>query len=360
MRRAGLLLLLAVPMLVLAGGDPLNLLPYAREIDSMVLMRTMGVDGGGAEVSVTLSSGAGEGEEPELLTARESSVSGAVLALQGMGEHAVFYGHVDQLLLGEELAAARLREPLDYVLRDVEMRLDTGLYVVRDGMAEGAIRGAAGPGRSAAGRLQALSEDVGLLADTVPRMVGQVLADLEEQGAAFAPALRAESGSLVTAGYAIWKGDTLAGWAEGEAARGVNLYLGEVDADILKVNGAALRVVQAKSRVRPIFEGNRLTAVEVCCRVEANLAEAPPGLDPAIRSRLEALERALEETEAARLAVALETAQRLDADYLGLRRGAMLAAPWRKAELQRQWSLRDLELRVVVEGRVERGYDVVR
>lgn len=360
MRRTWIFLLAAAAALLAAGSDPLDLLPYAREIDTVVLMRTMGVDLAGEGVAVTLSSGAEDGEAPALLSGEGGTMSGALLALQGRGESSLFYGHVGQLLLGEPLAAENLLPPLDYVLRDVEMRLDTDLYVLRDGEAGAAIRAVSAPGESAADRLEAMADDAGLLSATMARTVGEVLMDLEEQGASFAPALRETDGELEPAGYAVLKGNALAGWAEGDAARGVNLFLGRVDADVLETENAALRIVGARSRVRPVFEGDVLTGLEVLCKVEANLAEAAPGVDLRDREELAALEQILAETTAARLRAALELARDLDADYLGLKQAACLAAPWRKADIQTQWDLRTLALDVTVRGTVERGYDVTR
>ena len=94
-------------------------------------------------------------------------------------------------------------------------------------------------------------------------------------------------------GYAILKDGTLAGWAEDEAAYGVNLLLGQVDADVVEVpvpggESAALRVVGARTRVRPRFQAGELTGLEILCRVDANLAGGNADLeDPAVRTALE-------------------------------------------------------------------------
>ena len=65
----------------------------------------------------------------------------------------------------------------------------------------------------------------------MPRTVKDALSDLYAQGATFLPAVEADE-ALTAAGYGILKGDSLAGWAEGDAALGVNLVLGQVDADM--------------------------------------------------------------------------------------------------------------------------------
>jgi len=46
----------------------------------------------------------GEGEPAVTLSARRESLTAACLAMQGMSSRHIFFGHVDQLLLGERLA----------------------------------------------------------------------------------------------------------------------------------------------------------------------------------------------------------------------------------------------------------------
>lgn len=363
MKKTGWLLLLAALAVAATGLDLLRLRPYAREIEDMTLIRTLGVDAAeGGEVAVTAASCAQDQEgAPKTLTGRSGTISGALLSIQGTGTSYIFYGHVNQLLLGEELAGRDISPALEYVLRDVEMRLDTRLYVIKEGEAQTAISGLAERGESAGDRLEAMEDDAGLISHFMPRTVREVLNDLSNRGASFAPALETEEdGSLTAAGYALLKGDALAGWAVGEAARGINLYLGRVDADILETEGAALRIVDARTKTRPLFDGDRLAGLEIICRVEANLAEADPGLeveDPAVLGRLE---DALCQTAEARLRAALNLSQDLDADFLGLEQAAGISAPWRWADIRNQWDLSGLALEITVDGKVERSYDVNR
>lgn len=359
MRRAVRLLLAAALLLPLTGCASLSLtgfLPYGREIEDMELVRTLGVDGDGSGVTVTGSGGTQEGENANLVTGQADTISAAVLTMQSQGSSYLYFGHVGQLLLGEELARQGVGPSLDYVLRDVEMRLETALYLVRDGTAGQAMETAAQDG-SATDRLEALAEDVGLTADTMTRSVKEVLSDLEDRGASFAPALAAD-GSLTAAGYGILKDGSLAAWADREAALGINLILSRVDADVVELtpegeSPAALRVVGARSVVRPVFTGGKLTGLRVECRVEANLAEGAPAEDD---GRRQALCDALAEVERERIQAALDLAGEVNADYLGLCRAAALLAPWHKADLLNGVEMRDLTLTAQVEAVVQRSY----
>lgn len=355
------ILLLGVLLLPLAGCGAPGFLPYARELEDMALMRTMGVDADGEDrVAVTVSSARQSGgEKPVVLSGAAGTISGACLEMQSQGSSYIYYGHVGQLLLGEKLAERGTDSALAYILRDIEMRLDTELYLVRGAEAGEVIRAAAEEGGSASDRLEAMEEDAGLLARSMPRTAGDVLESLSRSGAAFVPAVEAgEKGELEAAGYGILKDGALAGWAEDEAAGGVNLFLGQVDADVLELEGAALRVVGAKTSVRPVFEGGRLAGLDVVCRVDANVAEAPPGETLRDRAVLENLSRALEEREKERLQAALALCAGLDADFLELRQAACLAAPWKKAEIEAQWNLPGLAVQVSAEAHILRSYDV--
>ena len=191
----------------------------------------------------------------------------------------------------------------------------------------------------------------------MPRTVKDVLAELDRQGASFLPAVLADGG-LTAAGYGILKDGVLVGWAEGDAALGVNLIFGKVDADVVEVQApdgtaAALRVVGAAASVRPIWQGDTLVGLKVHCKVDANLAEGSAMPDQAT---LDALEAELAQVEAERMARALELSRTLDADYLGLRQSAAFAVPWHKKVLLGSYSMKDLKLEATAEAIIQRSY----
>ena len=322
----------------------------------MELIRTLGVDEAGESGVAITASGGTSREETQVVSGQAESISAAVLALQGEGSSYLYFGHVSQLLLGEGLAERGIVPSLDYVLRDVEMRLETSVYLVRGGTAGGAIRAAADDG-SATDRLEALADDAGLTANSMPRTVKDVLVELDRQSASFLPAVLADGG-LTAAGYGIIKDGVLAGWAEGDAALGVNLIFGKVDADVVEVEApdgtrAALRVVGAATSVRPLWQGDTLAGLKIRCRVDANLAEGSPMPD---ESALAALEGELARVETARMEAALELSRQLDADYLGLRSSAAFRVPWRKEILLSSFNMAGLTLEVTAQATIQRSY----
>lgn len=353
-------------------GCGTGFLPRAREVEDVALLRVMGVDAQEDGVAVTVSTGvqsrgADKGDEPpEIFSRAAGTVSGACLAMQSGGDSYLFYGHVSQLLAGEALASRGLDEVLDYVERDIEMRLDAQIYIIKEGTAEAALSAADSDGKSATDRLDALEDDVGLVAGSLSRTVKDVLEGQARNGAAFIPAIRMtgreSDAHLAPAGYAILKDNALAGWALGDAARGTDLLLGRTEADIVEVDAGgggktALRLVSAKTGVRPVFDGDRLVGLDLDCAVEANVAQAPPGMD--IAEAMGPLGAALTAEVQKRARAVLDLSQGLNADYLGLLRRAGMACPWRWNAIERQgpaaFSALSINLRVNAE--IERSYD---
>ena len=135
-----------------------------------------------------------------------------------------------------------------------------------------------------------------------------------------------------------------------------------MDADVveLPLDGggvAALRVVGARTSVRPVMDGGALTGLSLTCTLDANMAEG--NVDLRTEEVHASLEAALAQVEEARIRSALELAQELDADYLGLLRRAALARPWHKEALEGA-SLGALELELHVTAKLQRSYDAAR
>lgn len=192
-------------------------LPKAREMDDMALMRAMGVDAavGPGQVEVTLSSSRrargiqGEEEPPLVLSAKQPSVRRAMLAMQGLSDSYVFCGHVDQLLLGEEVARRGVGEALGYFARDRQLGLGAQVWLIRGAKASDAI--GTGKEKGVDTRLSTLQNDGEIGTAGLTRTVGETLTALLEDGSAYLPALELSgeeegSAALLERGYAVLKG----------------------------------------------------------------------------------------------------------------------------------------------------------
>lgn len=320
-------------------------LPTAREMGDMALLRTLGVDPSPAGVAVTGSTGPrargveGEGEPALTLAADRESLSGACLAMQGQSDSFVFFGYVDQLLLGEALAEEGVQPVLDYFSRDAELGLGAQLWLVRGASAREALSAGGEQGLDA--RLETLQNDSEMGIANLTRTAGEAYTDLLELGCAYVPALSpAGDGDalLREAGYGILKGDTLAGFLEGEAARGLELLAGGPSADILDAElpsgPVSVKVTSARTKSALDFRGNIPSALKLTCQIEARLSEyreRPEGKE------LEELRGELESRERDRMIAALDRLRAWGTDCAGLGAKAGMSHPARWQAVRAGW-----------------------
>ena len=249
-------------------------LPYAHEIDQTVLVEALGVDAGAEGAVVLTAASAGragtEGSAPEaplVLTAQAETVAAACARVQGWGERYVFFGDVEQVLVGEALAREGLEDLLGHMARDPYLRLEAGLWVVKGGTAADPLFDAAQAG-GAPGRLTALEQDAELLGGPLARTAREALADLLDGGSTLLPALeRRPAGEgqgaegdhlLAPAGYALLREGALLAFTQGEETLGATLLLGHGHGGLLTFplpgGAAAVRLTrplkQSQHRIR--------------------------------------------------------------------------------------------------------------
>lgn len=335
---------LLTAVLTLSGCQAL---PRAREMGDMALLRTLGVDLQEGGFAITASTGSqaqgqrGQEEAAQNLTAGGGSVSAACLALQSQGDRYVFFGYVDQLLMGEELARQDVTTTLDYLTRDTELGLGVRLWVVLGDTAAAAME--SGGEKGVDSRLEALHLDGEQGVTICSRTAEEVYADLLELGAAYVPALTVTAEGVRPAGYAVLKDNAVVGVLAGETLRGLELLTGRPERDVLEtsVGGepVVLEVTEGSARCR--WNGE---VVQVSCRVEARLTEqrnAPDG------ETLELLEEWLSARERARIEAALTQLQTWNTDCAGVMVRAALTDPaaW-KTGAQREFARTEIEVGV--------------
>ncbi|MBS7217791.1 MAG: hypothetical protein KH028_00010 [Oscillospiraceae bacterium] len=348
-KRLAAAVLAAVAVLLTGCGKAA--LPYAREMGDMALLRTMGVDGGEKEEAfrVTVSTGKraaglqGEGQPPLILSAEGGSLSSACLAIQGLSDSYIFYGYVDQLLLGEELALEGIQTVLDYFARDMELGLGTQLWLIRGDTAQGAVQ--AGEETGVDSRLSTLQTDSEMGAAGITRTAGEAAASLLEWGSTYLPALcvvdQKQDGetALLEAGYGVLRNGRLVGYLDGESARGLELLTGQTAADILELElpsgRTVVRLTGAAVQWSPEFQGDDLKRMRLTCRVTAAIAE---GRQRPEEQEREQLRRALEMREERRLRRVLDQLRSWGTDCAGVGSQVGRADPARWEGLKNRWT----------------------
>lgn len=130
----------------------------------------------------------------------------------------------------------------------------------------------------------------------------------------------------------------MAGYLEGEAARGLELLAGGAPADILDAalpgGQVSVRVTSACTKSSLEFQGEEPSALQLTCKIEARLAEYRER--PADGER-KALQAQLEHRVRARLEACLEQLQGWGTDCTGLGARAAMICPARWQAVWADW-----------------------
>lgn len=342
-------------------------LPYAREMGDMALMRTMGIDTVEEQVAVTVSTGRravglqGNTEPPLILSAQQSSISEACFMMQGMSDSYIFYGYVDQFILGETTVKEGIFPILDYLARNVELGLGTKLWTTREISAKTAIE--AGGENGLEQRLSVLQTNSDMGVAGLTPTATEVFQSILEHGSAYLPVLelmqQGEQQILVETGYAILKEDQLQGYLYGEQARGLELLKGHDVTDVLQIQqegkNAVVQVTGASNTYVPIYEGKKLREVQLHCRIAAELLEFE---SPLKQEDLEQIQTAVENTEQERLNFTLQQLQDWGTDCIAIGSQLEMAAPEGWANLEKDWAVlfQEIPIKVTVQVTISRTF----
>ncbi len=329
----------------------------AREIDTLQLVETMGVDGEGDGVILSVSD---SGEEPVRLAARGRSIPEAAERLQALSDREeLFYAHIRFALLGEDAARAGAGEVLDWFRRSPQTRLAVPLLVVRSGDARALVAGDGESEREITGLLRSLQEDCGRTGGPHHFTMLEITRQLSRSGAALCAAVRGvppgesipgETAPAVLAdGYAVLKDGALAGFLDPAAARGANLLLGRTGAAEYVLSGATVRLRGANLRQKIVSGPDGAPHLTVTGEIRAALV-GRKGEGPLTEEELSRLGSELAGQAAREITSALEGAQVTGADIFTL---------WEEHRdaLGREAFLRALTWEVTVSAAVERSFD---
>ncbi len=344
-----------------------------REIDQLELVQALGLDHHNGMITATASGGGPE--DPVVLRSSAGSMSRAMRQMQDYTSRKyIFFGHTSHLLLGEEAAKQGLEQYLEHMEHFVEMRLNTFLYIVREGTAEEAITATGREGEGIVSLLTSLEKDVQLMSESHVFTCGEVAEALAERGCALAAAVSlAEQEDILAGespvtirprGYAILKAGKLAGYLDPDLARGANLLLDLGGEDILEVPDgagglAALRLTGSRVRYMPEFLDGTPVSLTVRVELDCSLEELRLPADTRREETMKLLERGAEELELERIRQVLVLSRAMEADFCGIGGLVRQVRPLAYDGMEKPWEevFPTLPLEVEVRCRLLRTYD---
>ena len=342
-------------------------LPYAREMGDMALMRTMGIDMEGEQMAVTISTGRravglkGDTEPPLIMSSTQSSISEACFVMQGMSDSYLFYGYVDQFILGETAVQAGIFPVLDYLARNVELGLGIKLWATKEMSARTAIQTGGEEGLEQKLSVLQTENEIGVAGLTPTAM--EVFQAILEHGSAYLPVLelvqQGEEQRLIEAGYAVLKEDHLQGYLYGEQARGLELLEGRDVSDILQVQwgqkNAVVQITGASNAYAPKYENGELKELQLHCRIAAELLEFE---SPIQQEDVDQIQKIVEQEEQKRMELTLQRLQDWGTDCVTVGSQVEMAAPEGWVRIEQDWEriFQKIPVEVTVQVTISRAF----
>lgn len=313
MKRCAALCTIIISMLLSGCGGERGIYANFRPIGELRPVETLGFDAG-PELSAAVAK---TEDTPALtLTARGRSIPDAVDALQARTDRgALFFAHARFVLLGQRAAIQGIGTLMDYLERDIHMRLDTELLLLDCEAEQVMTAGDEDFDVTAAvdaAKRESEAQACGLVLD-----FRETALALSEFGAAPVMLLRCrfpegKPPELLPDGCGVLRRGVLAGALERPLAETLGMCLGRagtltrtLGSAALLCRGAGTVELEKPDGAAPAFR----LRLEVSAAVdEARDPIAPEELEAALKSRLEADAAAL-----------VERLREMDADLLGLR-----------------------------------------
>ncbi len=336
--------------LVLGGCERNFLYNDIRSSDQIDLVRTVGVDIEDGKIVATVSMAGKEGSEKvSVLSAEADSVSEALKKMQSYStKKYIFYGHVQELVIGEKAARENVSACIDYIERGVEMRLDTRLYVVKGGRAKDMISWASSEGKNIGALLESLEKDVQLVSESHVYSCGESGEEIAQCGNMLAAAIEAvdeagivsgESSKIIrSAGYAVIKQNRLVDFIDTDNARAVTIMTNKAVNDITTLpDGMGGFVTLEMSREEAEYDGEfkngRLNRIYININIQGNIMELQNPIDLFDKSVISLLETELARLELERVRSVIEKSHRLECDFIKIMKMIAMKHPIETARL---------------------------
>lgn len=329
--------------LLLTGCGPIG--ATYRELDQLLLIRTLGIDA--AYGTILLSAGAKADDESsaETLSSRGATLSEAVDSLHNSAyAEELFFHQTQNIVIGERTAEKGVSTHLSYICQSPEVRLGVPVYIAEETTANELLFSVAEDGEGVSAVLEAIETEnerrnvpVFSAAD-IARGIGQ-------RGSALACAIKMQkseeesSPTAIFSGYGILKEGYLRGYIGTENLGGLGMLLDRVPICLITVRdmyGADVTVELSggKTAFSPEFDGEELTSLGISCEVSAAVSEISGSGSLSVDGYALFLEKQLEAELMRQAREVLALSQELNSDFLGLKERTELAAPMKTARMR--------------------------
>lgn len=378
-RRGGLALGLSACLLSMSGCGG-GLYSNYREIDTLQLVQTLGIDYRDNGVLLTISTGQGLKDQSSSTISRSGeSITRATEEIQDYAsKEELYYAHTRFAVLGEEAAEKLLPEFFDCLARSSRFRMDLTVFITKGSNAKALLTESGKKSFNATEGLSSIEKDVKHRGIAYPFSGRELISRLAESGSALICAVAPvqtkssifveESGvfTAIPAGYGIIKDGKLLGYLDVEQSRAANILMNKTGygAIALELRDGAYATVYTEKGGSKFSadwgEDGSLDLLEAEVSVSCGLVEVSGALATMDKDEMLAeISAALEEKLTRDCREVLQTSLELGSDFLGLNGILRMEYPAEVAALDTGFasSLSAADFSLQVKCQVTRSYE---
>lgn len=371
-----ILICMIVCMPFLTGCRDVNIYSAHSEPEDLVVIKTIGIDYENGVVKVTAAAGTtSDGKKPEIYTSSASTLAEAINGIQNgyMGKEA-YFSHTENVLIGEEAAKNGLSQYLDYIGRNVYMRLSAGLFIVQGNTAQRLMEDTTGENTASSEMLEAISKKSEYMASGKVFTCQEIMSGLAENGSALVYAVEKgdqmqagadETASIKPVGYALIKDGYLEEYLETGVTEGAGMIMGHTKSGMLTVDveghgSVTLKITDIKTKYEPSYADGEMTAVMIKISVKMNIEESAEDLNFINESMRKKIENAASEEIKDTVELAINKSKEFGSDFLGMGDEININDPYKFRKTYENWEEKFPEIKInfEIESELKRTYDM--
>ena len=320
-----------------------------------------------AEVNVRSVAGGGMGSngatvEPpfHIHSGTGSTVLEAIRRMSREAAYRLFFGHIQAIILSEELATTRgIRPVIDFFERDPEMRRGTWLLIAKKGQLTKVITSDM-PIKDSKGQfLAGIIKHRERSSFYAPNRLGDFVEFFTEQGhetytagvtltsvpsgenpASSGNPAKPQTADLVVLDTAIFKDDKMVGWFNDRESRGLLWVKGQVQGGVInapwKNQQIALEILSSQAQMKPVIVDGKIQ-FNIHIKVKSNIGESQTDLDFSQTKVIEEIQKLQSQEVKKEIVMAFNKSKELESDPFGFGRSFYASYPQQWNQIKEQW-----------------------
>lgn len=247
-----LLILLLIPMLFCSCRE-------SEQIDELAFVKTLGIDFSEGQLEITCAyvvpSGEKETPRGESVSVTCKTLSQGLNLVEASTDRKVFFGQIENVIIGENAARRGIAGEVDYLVRSDELRFDIPVIVVKGESAKKLIEDTSESETHISQQITKLLKSNYSTSVASEVQLAALVEMLEDPfKSPYLPYIeRAEKGISIN-GYGVFNEDKLMEFFSQEESLGINFLNNDVENRIIVVNdqdkSITLKLTKSKTRIR--------------------------------------------------------------------------------------------------------------